>query len=139
MDAKSIMWKWYAGGFDDALAGHADKTFQYHHQPFMYYERFKPGSEDQKMTFRITPTSSPISWWRCSASFYKPLGSNNWHPEYASLSAGEHDLEELIKLLKAGPQRGYAGPRSPPTNMAASGITSRHPSGTSSELERAFP
>ncbi len=106
MDAKSIMWKWYAGGFDDALAGHADKTFQYHHQPFMYYARFKPGSEDQKKHLQdYTDLVSDIrSGLLPPVSFYKPLGSNNWHPEYASLSAGEHDLEELIKLLKAGPQ-----------------------------------
>ena len=26
-----IPWAWYAGGFDDAVAGHPDPTFVYHH------------------------------------------------------------------------------------------------------------
>jgi len=26
-------WAWYSGGWNDALAGHADPLFQYHHQP----------------------------------------------------------------------------------------------------------
>jgi Phosphoesterase family. len=30
---KGVSWAWYAGGWDDAVAGHGDKLFQYHHAP----------------------------------------------------------------------------------------------------------
>jgi hypothetical protein len=36
----SISWKWYSGGWNNALAGMPDSTFQFHHQPFNYYARW---------------------------------------------------------------------------------------------------
>src|SRR5262249_10208022 len=34
LSAKKISWAWYAGGWNDAVAGHPDTLFQFHHQPF---------------------------------------------------------------------------------------------------------
>ena len=36
-------WAWYAGGWDDAVAGKPAPTFQFHHQPFSYYSRYGEG------------------------------------------------------------------------------------------------
>ena len=33
-------WAWYSGGWDDAVAGHPDPLFQYHHQPFAYFANY---------------------------------------------------------------------------------------------------
>ena len=33
LSEKNVSWAWYSGGWDDAMAGKADGTFQYHHQP----------------------------------------------------------------------------------------------------------
>ncbi len=33
-----VSWAWYAGGWNDALAGDPAKTFEFHHQPFVYFE-----------------------------------------------------------------------------------------------------
>jgi phospholipase C len=41
---KGISWAWYSGGWDDAIAGHADSLFQYHHQPFIYFGKYADGT-----------------------------------------------------------------------------------------------
>ena len=41
---KGISWAWYSGGWDDALAGHPDKRFQFHHQPFAYFATYGDGT-----------------------------------------------------------------------------------------------
>src|SRR5271157_4621421 len=48
MDAKGISWKWYSGGYDDAMAGHPDARFQFHHQPLQYFEDLAPGTPAQR-------------------------------------------------------------------------------------------
>lgn len=109
LDAKKpepIKWKWYAGGFNDALAGHPDPLFQFHHQPFMYFARFKLGSDAQKEHLQdYDDLVADIKGGRLPpVAFYKPIGRNNLHPDYANLSEGDHHLEELINLLMSGPQ-----------------------------------
>src|SRR5262249_39127778 len=33
LSEKGISWAWYSEGWDDAMAGHPDPLFQFHHQP----------------------------------------------------------------------------------------------------------
>jgi acid phosphatase len=57
LDTAGVSWKYYAGGWDNALAAspsnpanngvtgspdNADPNFQWHHQPFAYYDNFSP-------------------------------------------------------------------------------------------------
>ncbi len=56
LDAKSVSWKWYSGGWDNALASSpsnpahygsngpntVDPLFQWHHQPLAYFDHFAP-------------------------------------------------------------------------------------------------
>jgi phospholipase C len=40
LDDAGIDWRWYSGGWNDALADNVvanSKLFQFHHQPFAYY------------------------------------------------------------------------------------------------------
>jgi len=46
LDDAGAGWKWYSGGWSNALAGHADPLFQYHHQPFGYYAKYAPFNPD---------------------------------------------------------------------------------------------
>src|SRR6059058_1475089 len=39
-----VNWAWYAGGWNDALAGNPHPRFQYHHQPFAYYASYADGT-----------------------------------------------------------------------------------------------
>ena len=40
----SVPWAWYSGGFADAVAGHPDPTFIYHHQPFSHFADYADGT-----------------------------------------------------------------------------------------------
>src|SRR5262249_5636159 len=39
-----VSWAWYAGGWNDALAGKPAPLFQFHHQPFVYFQNFADGT-----------------------------------------------------------------------------------------------
>ncbi|HEX4835341.1 MAG TPA: alkaline phosphatase family protein, partial [bacterium] len=44
LNERGISWAWYSGGWRDALAGHPDPLFQYHHQPFAYFAAYADGT-----------------------------------------------------------------------------------------------
>jgi phospholipase C len=99
----AISWKWYAGGWDAALAGTPDPTFQFHHQPFAYYQRWgTDGSankaahlqDEQKFFTDLQGGTLP------SVSFIKPLGVNNEHPGYADLATGQNHVQALVAAVK---------------------------------------
>ena len=106
LDTKGITWKWYSGGFKDALASKPDPNFQFHHQPFVYFSKFKPGTPKQQEHLRdledlyadIKNGSLP------QVAFYKPIGRNNMHPGYATFRDGDRHLDELIDLLMKSPK-----------------------------------
>ncbi len=105
LDAKGIAWKWYSGGYDDAMAGHADPRFQYHHQPLQYFEDLAPGTPAQKAHLQdykdlvrdIQQNTLP------QVVFYKPIGQFNQHPGYTNIADGDRHLGELIPMLQKSP------------------------------------
>ena len=105
MDAKNIRWAWYAGGWNDALAGHADSLFQYHHQPFVYFASYADGTAAKaahlkdETEFLAAAKAGTLP----EVSFVKPLGEVNEHPGYAALHAGEMHVEDLINAVRNGP------------------------------------
>ena len=60
LSAKGVNWAWYSGGWELATKAYRTEAedaeferleFQYHHQPFAYYERFNPlrqGGRDER-------------------------------------------------------------------------------------------
>jgi phospholipase C len=102
----SISWKWYAGGWDAALAGTPDPTFQFHHQPFAYYQRWgldgSPNKaahlqDEQKFLADLQGGTLP------NVAFIKPLGVNNEHPGYADLATGQNHVQALVQAVKQSP------------------------------------
>ena len=99
---KGVDWAWYSGGWDDALAGRPDKTFQFHHQPYAYFQRYAAGSEgrarhlkDEKdLQAGIANGELP------PVVFYKPIGSLNEHPGYADVISGEKHIATLLDKLE---------------------------------------
>jgi phospholipase C len=86
----------------------ASKLFQYHHQPFNYYANYAPGTpgrahlRDEAEFIGLTKASQR----RCAlerVSFIKPVGAENEHPGYASQSAGDMHLVELLKDIEGSP------------------------------------
>ena len=102
---KNISWAWYAGGWNDALAGHPDPLFQFHHQPFAYFANTADGKpakaehlkDEQDFLDSLKNGTLP------AVSFVKPLGQNNEHPGYATELAGQQHVADLVKAVQDSP------------------------------------
>ena len=97
-----IDWAWYSGGWNDAVAGHPDPLFQYHHQPFAYFANYAPGAAGRshlrdESEFLAAARSGNLP----AVSFVKPVGAENEHPGYADLARGEQHTAELIEAVRS--------------------------------------
>ncbi len=105
MSAAGVSWNWYAGGWDDAAAGHPGGNFQFHHQPFNYFADYAPGKpgrahlQDETRFFAAAKSGTLPQ-----VSFVKPYGDENEHPGYASEPNGSDHLVDLLKTITSGPQ-----------------------------------
>ncbi|MBM4207256.1 MAG: acid phosphatase [Gammaproteobacteria bacterium] len=119
LSAKNITWAWYADGWRHALEDGMqppDKArnviytskqgainFQPHHQPFNYYARFAPGSNDRETHLldgddfvkAIENNALP------QVSFYKPSGQLNEHPGYTDVLSGDKHIAQILTKIKA--------------------------------------
>ena len=102
---KGISWAWYAGGWNNAIAGKPDATFQYHHQPFVYFANYADGTrakaehlkDEQDFLDNAQKGNLP------AVSFVKPLGLDNEHPGYSNVHSGETHAVALINAVLNGP------------------------------------
>jgi len=105
LNDKNISWAWYSGGWNDALAGHPDPLFQFHHQPFAYFANYADGTAlktahlKDEADFIAAAEAGTLP----AVSFVKPLGMNNEHPGYADIITGEAHTEQLINAVRNGP------------------------------------
>src|SRR5215211_6996262 len=128
-----VDWAWYSGGWSNAngdvdapgwtngagptcsdpdtatgavFPNCPDKLFQFHHQPFNYYESFAPGTDARaahlrdEQEFLDLANSSDKACNLKPVSFIKPVGAENEHPGYASASAGSMHLVELLAAVE---------------------------------------
>ncbi len=102
---KKISWAWYSGGWDNALAGSPDPTFQFHHQPFIYFSKYKDGTQAKKDHLKDETAfiAAAKNGTLPTVSFVKPLGINNEHPGYSDVANGENHTVELINDVLNGP------------------------------------
>ena len=134
LSAAGIDWAWYSGGWSNA-AGQVggpgwtngtgpkcsdrasrpnprfpycpNKLFQFHHQPFNYYENYAEGApgrvhlRDEEEFIQLAQ-SSKTSCNLKPVSFVKPLGQENEHPGYASEHLGSDHLVSLLKAIESG-------------------------------------
>jgi phospholipase C len=132
LTAKGVSWAWYSGGWSNA-AGDVnapgwtngpgpncsdpnadpafkypkcpDRLFQFHHQPFVYYANYAPGTpgrahlKDEQEFIQLTTSSTKTCRLR-SVSFVKPLGEENEHPGYASEPNGSSHLVSLLRAIE---------------------------------------
>lgn len=103
LSEKRISWAWYSGGWNDALAGHADPLFQFHHQPFAYFANYADGTPAKAEHLKDeTDFLAALQAGRLPAvSFVKPVGTNNEHPGYTDLITGENHVKALIDAVRA--------------------------------------
>src|SRR6266540_1919292 len=129
LSAKGISWNWYSGGWDNAAGNvggrgwtngngptcsdpdtFANATFpncpnvlfQFHHQPFNYYQGYGPGQpgrshlkDEQDFLADLRAGDLP------AVSFVKPVGEENEHPGYTNVTTGEQHLVGLLKAIQA--------------------------------------
>jgi len=102
---KNISWRWYSGGYNDAMNGNASQTYQFHHQPFVYFSNYSVGSPGREHLKDETDLLNDIAKGTLpQVSFYKPLGEFNMHPEY-SIIGGSSDkkIKEIVEKIKNSP------------------------------------
>jgi acid phosphatase len=129
LSAKGISWNWYSGGWDNAAGNVGGRgwtngngttctdpdtfpgstfpncpnvLFQFHHQPFNYYEGYGPGQPGRSHLKDEQDFRADLRAGRLPAvSFVKPVGQENEHPGYTNVTAGEQHLVDLIKAIQA--------------------------------------
>ncbi len=104
LSEKGISWAWYSGGWNDALAGKADPLFQYHHQPFAYFEKYGDGTAERKEHLKDeSDLLAAIEHGTLPAVvFWKPIGELNEHPGYADTLSGDRHMAEVIEKVRKG-------------------------------------
>lgn len=105
LNDKKVSWAWYSGGWDNALAGNPDPTFQFHHQPFVYYKNYADGTQLKKDHLKDETVfiAAAKNGTLPAVSFVKPLGTYNEHPGYSDVALGENHALELINDVLNGP------------------------------------
>lgn len=81
-----ISWRWYSGGFNDAVAGRQGARFEYHHQAMAYFADLAPGTPGGKqhlgdlddLNAAIEKEALP------QVVFYKPIAKLNCIPAIPS-------------------------------------------------------
>jgi LPXTG-motif cell wall-anchored protein len=105
LSEKGISWAWYSGGWSDALAGHPDSLFQFHHQPIAFFKNYGDGTDGRKQHLKdesdfyaaIQDNALP------AVAFVKPLGAENEHPGYAVPDVGEMHVVNIVNLIQKSP------------------------------------
>jgi phospholipase C len=126
LDDAGINWRWYSGGWNDALASNITanaELFQFHHQPFAYYTKYAPfltaPTADYPTTAQPQPQLNPATTGRNAhlqdeedffddvasgklppVVFIKPIGMNNEHPGYADVVTGQEHVAKLVAAVR---------------------------------------
>jgi phospholipase C len=117
LDAAGVSWRWYSGGWTNALSGNPDPLFQFHHQPFAYYANYAPlnpdGTQNPQTSSLLNPNAhlqdetqffTDLSNGSLPAvSFIKPLGPNNEHPGYTDLVTGQQHVADIVHAVQNSP------------------------------------
>jgi phospholipase C len=105
LDAASVSWAWYAGGWNDAVAGAPDRLFQYHHQPFTYFANVggDPAARAQHLRDETEFVAALEHGTLPQVSWVKPIGEENEHPGYADLITGQRHVDALLQQIQASP------------------------------------
>ncbi len=105
LSAKGVSWAWYAGGWDSAMAGRPAQTFEFHHQPFVYFANYADGTPAKKehlkdeTEFMVAAAKGALP----AVSFVKPIGLQDEHPGETDVFSSEGHAMDLINAVLNGP------------------------------------
>jgi phospholipase C len=124
LDDAGINWKWYSGGWNEALANNNTANtdlFQFHHQPFAYYTKYAPflvaptTDYSESAPPQLNPaTTGPHAHLQDETQFFadvatgnlppvtfvKPIGKNNEHPGYTDVLNGQQHVADLVAAVQ---------------------------------------
>ncbi|MDD5199813.1 MAG: acid phosphatase, partial [Terrimicrobiaceae bacterium] len=125
LDNAGISWKWYSGGWNNALDSSpsnpvtlgvpntVDPLFQWHHQAFAFFEKYKPfdaAQPDGRNPVSAAHLQDEANFFADVANntlpsvvFIKPLGPDNEHPGYAALQQGQQHVANIVAAVQANP------------------------------------
>jgi len=123
LNGKHVSWKWYSGGWNNALASTAsnpanngvvplnapvDPLFQWHHQPFAYYDNFAPWKNGSRNPMSAAHLQDEDDFFQDlkaghlpAVSFIKSLGPDNEHPGYAGLLQGQQHVADIVTAVQS--------------------------------------
>ncbi len=114
LDAKNVMWKWYAGAFAQVSANRAGiynntvPNFQAHHHPFNYFAKLDPVANASYRSAHLKDYNDLVADAAAGTLppvvFYKPEGDLNQHAGYAGVAQGDAHIADVIAKLQASPQ-----------------------------------
>jgi acid phosphatase len=100
LTAAGVSWAWYAEGWNETLAGKPPPSFTYHHQAFLYFANYAPGTPGraQHLKDKTDLFAALRDGTLPSVAFYKPI-------DVYTENAGEGPMIEsekrVIELLDA--------------------------------------
>ncbi|WP_412460904.1 acid phosphatase [Pseudomonas sp. SC11] len=122
LSKKNVDWAWYAGAWQATLEQFKDSggipkipNFQFHHQPFNYFQQQGPDNPAER-TRRLrdaglgdTPATNLFlrdaqAGTLPAVTFYKPQGNLNMHAGYADVASGDRHINRVLKVLRESPQ-----------------------------------
>lgn len=123
LDAANISWKWYSGGYSNALDSSpsnpahygtngttVSSLFQWHHQAFAFYDKYTPWTNGVRNPVSAAHLQDEADFFNDitngtlpAVSFVKPLGPDNEHPGYASLLQGQQHVANIVAAVQANP------------------------------------
>jgi acid phosphatase len=109
---RGLDWAWYAEGWTAITSGATlndagvdpNTLFQYHHQPFVYFDGYQEGGPKRahlkdEADFVTAAKAGTLP----AVAFVKPDGIDNEHPNYTNVIAGEAHVRALIDAVRNGP------------------------------------
>lgn len=122
LSENNVSWKWYSGGWDNALAstasnpanggvplpnGPVDPLFQWHHQPFAYFDNYAPWVKGKRNPVSAAHLQDENNFFSDvqkgtlpAVSFIKPLGPDNEHPGYTDLLRGQQHVADIVTAVQ---------------------------------------
>jgi len=104
LSEKDISWAWYSEGWDKAVANE-ETNYAYNHQPFIYFEKYGPGTEarEKHMKDQDDFLKAAKEGNLPSVSFVKPGHGYDEHPGSAAVYPSEEHAVKLIDAVMEGP------------------------------------
>jgi acid phosphatase len=102
LDAAGVSWAWYAGGWNEAVAGKPDPLFVFHHQPFVYFAAYGEGTPGRARHLRDAKDFvEDLGAGRLpSVAFVKPIGEVDEHAAYSTVAAAERHVVDLVDAVR---------------------------------------